>query len=119
MRREIPQVEPWMVQFIKDRDLVVLRDKRGKALNISFSEEGLRWTCNKYGRALYYEDAYLKHILIDDMWHPYISGNKEKSSRVVVEKFIPRNHTKLSYQIAEFMWCNKAIKLLNMGSGVL
>lgn len=38
--RNIPQVEPWMVQFIKDRELVVLRDKRGKALNVSFTEEG-------------------------------------------------------------------------------
>lgn len=58
-------------------------------------------------------------MLVDGMWHPYISGNTNKSNNVIVEKFVPRNHSKLSYQIAEFMWCNKAIKLLNMGSGVL
>lgn len=37
------KIEPWIRSFVSDRDLVVLRQtKDNKALNVSYSEDGLK-----------------------------------------------------------------------------
>lgn len=35
-------IEPWIKSFIQDRNLKVMRTKKGKALNVSYTEEGLK-----------------------------------------------------------------------------
>lgn len=35
-------IEPWIKSFIQDRNLVVMRTKKGQALNVSYTEEGLK-----------------------------------------------------------------------------
>lgn len=98
-------IEKGIASFIKDRNLMVLRDKRsGAALNVSYSEYGLTWTTNKVGRLLYYNKAFLS------------SGKKvgdlKPSPHVYIEKFVPRNHTSTSSQVAEYTWVKKATHLL-------
>tara|TARA_R110000851_G_scaffold153833_5_gene295868 strand:- start:501 stop:953 length:453 start_codon:yes stop_codon:yes gene_type:complete len=114
-------IEPWIRTFISDNNLVVLRDKAtGKPLNVTYSEEGLKWTCNARKKSLYYKDATMKWQKhpTKDMWLPYFEGDLNKSPNVIVEPFVPMDHKypdgsiKSRYQSFEFLWCNKAMKLL-------
>ena len=42
-KQKIKDLEPWMVQFVKDRLLWVMRDKKSrKPLNVSYSKDGLK-----------------------------------------------------------------------------
>lgn len=113
MAREFKKIEPWIREFIVDNDLVVLRNKYGKALAVSYTEDGVKWACNKFGKLLYFDDAYLRHRKMDDgTWAPYVKGELKKSPDVTTEKFIPVDHKRLSNQIAEYFWVNKALKML-------
>lgn len=109
------KIEPWIRSFVSDRDLVVLRQtKDNKALNVSYSEDGLKWTTDTYGNLIYYDNARLRHKQLNkDSWLPYIEGDTtQMSSKVYVEKFRPIDHSKVYLQIAEFLWCNKALRML-------
>lgn len=111
--REFKPIEEWIREFIRDRNLVVLRDRRGKALNVSYSIDGLKWTANKFGKLLYYKNCYLGHEEVSPgNWRPVFRGKMEKSPNVVVEKFVPRDHHNLGNQIAEYFWVQKAMKML-------
>ncbi len=98
-------IERGIASFIKDRNLVVLRDKRtGAALNVSYSEYGLTWTTNKVGRLLYFTKAFLKN--------GKKVGDLTKSPNVYVERFVPRDHNSTMSQVAEYTWVKKATHLL-------
>lgn len=117
---KIRPIEPWIRKYIEDANLVVLRDKRNnKPLNVSYTEEGLRWTCNKDAKLLFYKNAYLRHRDIGEkIWQPYIVGDTKRNPHVVVEKFVPKDHRRedgrlnIHLQKAEYLWCNKAMRLL-------
>lgn len=101
----LKKIEKGIASFIKDRSLMVLRDRRsGAALNVSYSEYGLTWTTNKVGKLLYYKKAFLTS--------GRKVGNLEPSEDVYVEKFIPRDHSSVSAQVAEYTWVKKATHLL-------
>lgn len=119
-----------MAQWIKDQNFMVLRDSRSrKALGVSYSEDGLRWISNKYGRLLYFNKAYVEHRKVGDIYFPYFSGDLRKSRNVYSERFIPTDHfvldrngnpklgrdgnpiININNQIAEFLWINKASKM--------
>lgn len=98
-------IEKSILSFIRDRKLYVLRDKRTHtALNVSYSEDGLRWTTNKVGRLLYFKKAYLTS--------GRMVGDLSPSEEVYVEKFVPRNHERTASQVAEYTWIKKATHLL-------
>lgn len=59
-----------------------------------------------------FKDAYLKHKKVEGVWIPYMDGDTSPSDRVIVEKFVPMNHEKASYQKNEYRWVDKAHKLL-------
>lgn len=86
----------------------------GKALNVSYSIDGLKWTVNKYAKSLYYENAYLQH----NNGNPRILGKSMKrKADVAVLPFVPKDHilgSRMDHdaQKAEYLWCNKAIHLL-------
>lgn len=122
-------IEPRIAKFIEDRDLYVLRDKKtGTALNVSYSEDGLKWTTNATGRLLYYDNAHivpivdLKSSIKENrtvISHISINGYGEvprKSDKVYVEKFVPTNQPTLKGQIAEYTWVDKAFRLLTLNA---
>lgn len=94
------EIDEKAIKFIAKNNIVVLRSAiTGVALNVSYTEFGVSWTTDKNGLSLYYKR--------DE------SGTlNEKSDRVVVEKFVPRNHNSPALQAAEFLAIKKAYKLL-------
>jgi hypothetical protein len=117
-------LEPWIKQFIKDRGLKVMRRKDNRiALNVSYSEDGLRWTANNRRKLFYYKNAELRHKKVGDMWlpyaHPLSPDGLQKSDSIIIEDFVPEDHyypngEKLipKLQVAEYLWSNKGLKLL-------
>lgn len=94
-----------LTKLISDRCIFVLRRRRDNvALNVSYSEDGLKMTTNKVGKLLYYKKAFLtsgKKV-----------GDLSPANDVYVEKFEPRNHASAAAQIAEYTWVKKATHLL-------
>ncbi len=81
-------ISPETAQMIAERNLVVLRENgSGKALNVSYTSDGLRYTMNKVGRYIF--DPRRNHV----------------------EKFEPRNFKDPFLQKCEITWLMKAIKL--------
>ena len=126
--RKIEPIEERFITFIGDRNLVVLRDaKTHKALNVSTTEDGLKWTYlnNRQGLCYFKNGKFQRNLEVDK--HGNLKGfvnivsndNKPltKSSKIYVEKFIPRNHDDLGNQKAEYVWVNKALRLLNLNAG--
>lgn len=108
---KLRKVEPWIRTFIQDRDLYVLREKRNdKALNVSYSPDGLKLTANKAGKLRYYKNAFF-------VTDGEIRGDMTPSRSVYIEKFVPKDHTNRSNQIAEFLWIDKAMKLYRLPGG--
>ena len=88
-------------------DFYVLREKKtDKALNISSTIDGLKWTSNKTQRSMYYNDAIFKII------NGKISlvGDFKLSNQVYVEKFYPRKFKIPFFNMCENTWINKAIR---------
>lgn len=108
------KIETWIKQFITDRNLLVLREVgSNKALNVSYTEYGLKWTMDNYGKLVYYDNARLTHVRNSNIWIPKILGDtSKKSPKVYVEKFIPTDQKSIPAQVAEFIVCNKALRLL-------
>lgn len=95
-----------------------LRDAyTGKLLNVSYSEEGLKWTQNRFRKLLYFRKARLQVTLVNGKPHLIPVGDLSKSDHVYVEEFIPQDHYNKhgqldrDKQLAEYQWCNKAVKL--------
>lgn len=119
-----------LIDWVAKNELCVLRNEKGVALNVSYTEEGLKWTCNKYGRSLYYRDAYVVNGKI-------VGKDLRPSKSIRVEKFVPTNfdpyvrdssgepivdnqtgnnvlHSgNVFKQSAEATWVEKAIRLIN------
>ena len=94
-------------------DFYVLREKRtDKALNISATIDGLKWTENKTRRSMYYNDAIFKII------NGKISlvGDFKVSNQNYVEKFYPRKFKNPFLNMCENTWINKAIRQLEYGA---
>lgn len=54
----VKAIEERIAKFISDRDLLVLREKKtGRALNVSYTEDGLKYTTSLSGRLIYFTDA--------------------------------------------------------------
>ena len=109
------KIDQWMIDYIKPYKLYVLRDTFGKALDVSYSKEGLKWATNKGGKFIFYEDA--KRFISDT--YCTVIGNKLNKD-CVVELFIPRNHyirktdiIDVRKQIPELYVIDKAMRLLN------
>lgn len=91
----------------------------GKALGVSYSEEGLKYLCTNRGDLLYYKDALYGR--------PSKSGKPHKpDDSLIVEDFIPRDHILnidgqprliKSLQSSEIMCVDKALRMLYVPSG--
>lgn len=83
---------------IKEK-LKVLREKStGKALGISYTEEGLKTIANKTGRYVYFTNVTnIKNISLG-----------KKSNKVYVEDFVPRTFSNNQLNKAEIHWLEAA-----------
>lgn len=125
---EIRKIEPRIANFVKDRKMLILRDKKtGNGLNVSHTEEGLTFTSNDLGKPIYYENGRFMKII--DVERSKKEGRKvvtnividssdglplRKSNRVYVEEFVPMDRPTLRGQIAECTWIDKAYRLSHL-----
>lgn len=92
----------------------------GKALGVSYSEEGLKYVCNNRGDMLYFKDALYSDI---NSWN---SPTLKRSNKVYVEDFVPMDHIVKNHkgeyldknnQTSEIMATDKALRLYYVSSG--
>lgn len=101
----IKYIEPWVLNFLKTQNLVALRRKKDNLLlNVSYTEDGLKWTAAKNGTLVYYKRGYVSQgkIITDEVI----------SDEVYVSPFVPMNHRTEFLQSYEAFWTKKALKLL-------
>jgi len=98
------KLEKNLVRFIQGRHLKILRDKKGTALNVSYTEDGLKWTTTIVGRLPYFKDA----VLVSGR----MVGDLSPSTEVYVEDFVPYDHSTTRGQIAEYAAIKKGTHLL-------
>lgn len=102
------------IEEVSKKNLVCLRDvKTGRLLNVSFSEEGLKWTISPQGKLIYFKKANIKRIHNSEYRIVAIEpkGNLTMSEKVFVEPFVPRNSSNAYLQAAEYAGIHKAYKL--------
>lgn len=120
MSNVIEPIDKVIGQFIKDKKMYVLRDKAtGRALNTSYSEDGLKWSTSANGRLIYYKNAIISREWKKDYgtgeWtvgSVSITGDLTPNPDVYVEQFVPTNHSNIRQQIAEYTVVSKAYRLL-------
>ena len=126
--RVLNPMEEWIVRFITDSNMYVMRRKRDNAaLNCSYSDAGLQWTMDPYSRnprkLLYFKNAELRHYKVNGIWSPYFfplsQDGLDLNPDVVIEKFIPTNHyfpngeqLNARLQVPEYRISNKALRML-------
>jgi hypothetical protein len=98
-----------LAQYLTNKQFVVLRRKKdGMPLNVSYTEDGLKWTSNKLGRSLYYKKA---KIQFGKIVHYGEEHDTSISPDVYVELFVPKEHKRTDMQTAELRWVDKALRL--------
>jgi hypothetical protein len=123
------RIYPNIRQFIDDKKLVVLREKgTDKAVNSSFSEYGLQFTTDTSGNYIYFMNA--KPVVVGSKVE--FVGDTRPSDKYYVEHFVPKDREDprddlsiprdrffkrkisayLRLQVAEYMWTDKAYRLL-------
>lgn len=110
-------ITPEKIALLKEKELMCMRDQWGRLLNVSYTEEGLRWTFDKLGRPMYY--TYPNTVFTN---YGYLNarfvGTMEKNPYVTIEKFVPVNHynengtINLSKQKAEILYLDKALRII-------
>ena len=96
-----------------DHPFAVLRDQSGKALGVSYTEQGLKYVTATDGSLPYYRKAFLS-TRIDEFGDTeiYIRGDTRKSTRVKVEKFVPTDQRSGKLMRAEIQAADKALRML-------
>lgn len=91
-----------MLNEICEERMVVLRERKtNKPLNVAYTEEGLKWTANKTGRAIYFRSALFRDGEI-------IGKDMRKNPQFYVEKFTPNLSDTNRYIKEELLWMKKA-----------
>lgn len=105
-------IEDVTINYIAKQKLCVLRKRNGMAIDVSYSEDGLKLSCAKNGKLYYYQNAFLKGVT------PYSKHPKglEKDPNVYVELFVPKSYENSGrgtekLQAAEYAAVHKAYKL--------
>jgi len=110
-------IEPWIKELVRSHKLYVMRDKFGKAINVSYTKEGLKWTADKNSKLLYYKNARLEHRLIDNIYYPKFAGDLTPDPTMTVELFVPTDQYRgdqlfLPAQLAEIKMVDRAMRML-------
>lgn len=106
------ELSTWLVEYIKQQKFKVLRDsKTHKALNVSYTEDGLKYTQDINRRWIYFTKAKMVVVPSDVGYTMDFKGNTQKSQGTYVEDFVPRLHGRLDLDKAELTWMGKAYRL--------
>lgn len=85
--------------------MVCMRDKKtGRILGLSYSVDGLKWTANKTGRLLFFNNAVLKPSNAGVI----VVGDTRPSNKVVIEPYQRRRHQSHAENNFEEFWACKA-----------
>lgn len=99
-----------LTAYIANNRLRVLRSKHNnRALNVSFSDEGLMYSMSNQAKFILFKNAWVQ--LIGDRL--VLKGNLALNDKVYIEDFVPRVFDEANLQKAEFTFIDKALKLLN------
>lgn len=108
-KNKLDNIDPKVVTFLSGYELYALRAPNGRILNVSYTEEGLKYTLSRDGRYIYFKNAQL--VLDYKTNRLYFKGNTAKNPSLTVERFIPKNHSIVSNQLAEYRFVYKALRL--------
>lgn len=124
-------INPKIRNIIEEGKLYALRDKRGKLYNVSYSEEGLKWTTHLDEKPIMFKNAkfYTTVTGSNKQWTSdhtgqgpmvIIYGNTDRNPFFEVEyPYVPRDHFRADGSIDpikqknEYLYSNKALKLLS------
>lgn len=94
-------------QRIVQNNFVVMRDKwTKKPLGVAMTEDGLKYVCNKLGKALYFKNAFFRNGRLE--------GQLSVSNKIYVEKFNPIIDKNYEFINEEANWMHKCNKLLSL-----
>lgn len=98
--------------IVRDRQLKALIDKKGKTINVSYSEDGLKWTTSNTGKLVYYKNAKIKRS--GDFLYIASSDGKplEKSDEYKVVHYIPTDKPTYNQQLTEYAMASRAFRML-------
>ncbi len=85
-------------------------------MNVSYTEEGLKYTQNNSGKFIYFKNAYVDRTNKDKIT---FRGELKRNKDYYIEDYVPRNHRNPSAQKQEFLMMNKAYRLLYNNSSIL
>jgi len=91
-------------KIVNDSFLVMRQKSNKKPLGVAMTEDGLKFTCNKIGKALYYKNAFFSN--------GKLRGNLNTSNDMYIEKFNPNINKNYRYINEEIQWMHKCHKLL-------
>lgn len=90
---------------IIENSFVIMRDKKSnKPLGVAMTEDGLKYTCNKTGKALYFKKAFFSN--------GQLKGNLDKNNNIYIEKFTPNINKNYKFINEEINWMHKCKTLL-------
>ena len=103
-------ISPHIREYLKQKKLYVMRDKRtNRPLNVSYTEDGLRYTQNSSGRWIYFQGAWADRTNSDKIT---FRGNLKRNREVYIELYEPRDHKDSKSKMFEFTFMGKAYRLL-------
>lgn len=124
-------ISPRIRDIIEKGNLYALRDRTGRLYNVSYSEEGLKWTTRLDEKPIMFKDARFTTTVAGgaSKWvsdHAgqkpmvIIYGNTERNPFYVVEHpYVPKDHFKADGRIDavrqkdEYLYSKKALMLLS------
>lgn len=92
----------------------------GKALNVSYTVEGLKWTASKTRLHYFKNNVRLETQTYESKGELKVKvvmvGDMTMSPNVYIERFIPRDHVvdgrlDRDAQVSEFLWVDKALRM--------
>jgi hypothetical protein len=110
-------ITPEKKALIEEQKFKCIRDNTGKLLNVSYTEEGLKWTFDKFGRPLYYsfpETVFTNYGYLNARF----VGTMQINPNITIEDYSPTNHFDskdrliIHKQKAEVLYCDKALRLM-------
>ena len=99
------KVDSRIHDWITSHQILVMREKRsGRAVGVSYTEDGLKYVVTKTGQLPYYKKAFIEG--------GKAVGDLTKSESIVIEKFVPRDLRNGPLWKAEVMCVAKATHML-------
>jgi hypothetical protein len=123
-KNSLEPISQWVRSYVSGQKLVVLRSKKNdKPIEISFSEDGLKWVVDTKGKFIFFRDASPKLVrTVKGQFLKFVAnsnGGLQPSEDYYIETFIPkdhyRNNGKLSVYLqgSEYLMCKKALSILS------